>query len=214
MCRYVLLDVDGTLLRGPSSERLFFRHLLMQRHCGWRQLASAALFSLRWWPSYGRHVLKKNKAYLVGLSVRAVEQVAETFVQEVLATRVRPSILQRLEEHRRAGHPLALLTGTPEFIAVPLAAQLQAQHYSATGCSIRDGVFDREPPTIHPFGVEKLQQAQALCSRLGWRLSDCFAYADSAHDIPLLRAAGHPVAVYPDRRLRRVAADEGWEIIA
>jgi HAD superfamily hydrolase (TIGR01490 family) len=211
--RYVLLDVDGTLLHGPSSERLFFRHLVANGQCGWRQLAAAALFCLRWWPTYGRHVLKKNKAYLVGLEVRAVQQTAEAFVQQLLVTRIRPSILRRLEEHRRAGHPVALLTGTPEFIAAPLAARLHAQAYSAMRCSTRDGLFDGGPPTSHPFGAEKLQQAQTLCARLGWRLSDCYAYADSAHDIPLLRAAGHPIAVHPDRRLRRVAANEGWEIM-
>jgi hypothetical protein len=29
----------------------------------------------------------------------------------------------------------------------------------------------------------------------------------------MLRAVGHPVAVNPDAELRRVAAEEGWEIM-
>ena len=29
----------------------------------------------------------------------------------------------------------------------------------------------------------------------------------------MLRAVGHPVAVNPDSRLRRVAREEGWEIM-
>jgi phosphoserine phosphatase len=32
-------------------------------------------------------------------------------------------------------------------------------------------------------------------------------------DLPLLRQVGHPVAACPDRRLRRTARREGWEII-
>lgn len=36
---------------------------------------------------------------------------------------------------------------------------------------------------------------------------------DSYHDLPLLAAVGHPVAVQPDRRLRKVARFEGWLIL-
>jgi len=32
-------------------------------------------------------------------------------------------------------------------------------------------------------------------------------------DIPLLEHAEHPVAVYPDEKLRAVAQERGWEIM-
>ena len=32
-------------------------------------------------------------------------------------------------------------------------------------------------------------------------------------DVPLLEHAEHPVAVYPDSRLRSVAIERGWEIM-
>ena len=37
-----------------------------------------------------------------------------------------------------------------------------------------------------------------------------FAYSDSVTDLPLLGAVGHPVAVNPDKELRRVAEEHGW----
>ena len=39
------------------------------------------------------------------------------------------------------------------------------------------------------------------------------AYSDSMSDLPLLTAAGRPVAVTPDRRLRREARLQGWPIL-
>ena len=39
-----------------------------------------------------------------------------------------------------------------------------------------------------------------------------YAYSDSATDIPMLEAVGHPVAVNPDRELARVAAEREWEV--
>ena len=39
------------------------------------------------------------------------------------------------------------------------------------------------------------------------------AYADSYSDLGLFELVGRPVAVYPDRRLRRLAQARGWEVI-
>jgi phosphoserine phosphatase len=105
------------------------------------------------------------------------------------------------------------LTGTPDFIARPLACCVGAQAFSATECALCDGRFSSEPPLVHPFGGVKLERAQRLCDRLGWRIEECVAYADSIHDMELLSRVWHPVAVKPDRRLRIVAQRQGWDII-
>jgi HAD superfamily hydrolase (TIGR01490 family) len=209
----VLLDLDGTLLQGASSERLFFLHLLAHGHLGRRQLSAALTFCLRWWPVYGRHVFKKNKAYLAGLTVSGIDSIAQSFVQQHLSRHMRPSLMRRLETHRQAGDTLALLTGAPGFIARPLAARVGAQAYSATECAVENGVFATRPPRIHPFGRDKLPQAQRLCQQIGCPLGTCMAYADSFYDVPLLRSVNRAVAVHPDRRLRKVALREGWEIV-
>ena len=43
-------------------------------------------------------------------------------------------------------------------------------------------------------------------------LAESFAYSDSITDLPMLEAVGHPVVVNPDRELRRIAVERGWEI--
>ena len=47
----------------------------------------------------------------------------------------------------------------------------------------------------------------------GLDLSQCYAYSDSASDLPMLRAVGHPVAVNPDGKLERHARANGWPIV-
>jgi len=44
-------------------------------------------------------------------------------------------------------------------------------------------------------------------------LAAAVAYADSYCDLPLLERVAEPVAVRPDRRLRRIAEQRGWEIL-
>jgi len=39
------------------------------------------------------------------------------------------------------------------------------------------------------------------------------AYGDTWADIPILKRADHPVAVYPDAKLRAAAVEHGWEIL-
>ena len=46
----------------------------------------------------------------------------------------------------------------------------------------------------------------------GVDLSSSYAYSDSITDLPMLEAVGHPVAVNPDRDLRRIAAERGWHV--
>ena len=46
----------------------------------------------------------------------------------------------------------------------------------------------------------------------GIDLAQSFAYTDSHGDLPMLECVGHPAAVNPDRRLRRLAAARGWHV--
>ena len=76
-----------------------------------------------------------------------------------------------------------------------------------------DGRLTGEP--IQPLvqGAEKARIAESMCRQRGVALGDCWAYTDSIHDVELLEAVGHAVAVGPDRELREVATAKGWEIL-
>jgi phosphoserine phosphatase len=52
-----------------------------------------------------------------------------------------------------------------------------------------------------------------LAAREGIDLARSTAYSDSHTDLPFLEAVGHPVAVNPDRELRRLAAERGWPVL-
>lgn len=212
----VLWDVDGTLFDAPSTEARFIWHLVRKLKLGPIQVAAAAWFQVRHLHDYGRHTPKKNKAYLANLKVTQIEHMAEEFVHRELLPRLRPQLRRRLEWHRERGDHMALLTGTPAFIAAPLARSLGMQLWCASQCSVnRSGRrFSARPPIRHPLGPGKLDCAHELCARLGERLDGAWAYADSVYDLKLLQAAGHPVAVTPDERLALVASSHGWEVMS
>jgi HAD superfamily hydrolase (TIGR01490 family) len=209
----VIFDLDGTLLAGLSSEQRFFLYLLHRRIMGLRQVSAFLRFGPRHFRRFGTAVWKKDKAYLAGLEVKRIQALAQRFAAQRLRPCVRSDVRRRLDDHLARSHTVVLLTGTPDFIARPIAAYLGIGHVCATICRTEDGRFSANPPRIHPIGAAKLRLAETICREFNTSVNDCTAYADSAYDIPLLCAAARPVAVYPGRRLRRVAARRGWEIM-
>lgn len=209
----VLVDVDGTLLGGPSSELRFIGYLAARRRIGWAQLRASAAFALRWFSRYGRHVFKKNKAYLSGLTVEDVAADGAIFVDHVVRPRLRAEILELIAGHVARGDRVVLLTGTPEFIAEPLGRLLGAHGVCATRCARQDGVYTAEPPLLHPFGDAKVILAREICREANCPLAEAVAYADSIHDLPLMLQVGRAVAAWPDAALRAIAEKGNWSIL-
>ena len=61
--------------------------------------------------------------------------------------------------------------------------------------------------------VEKVAAIRRICQEHNADLAQSKAYSDSFSDCPMLESVGHPVAVNPDRRLRRLAAARGWPVL-
>jgi phosphoserine phosphatase len=70
------------------------------------------------------------------------------------------------------------------------------------------GLLER-PPLV---GESRGAWLRHRAAEEGWNLSSSYAYADSASDLPLLRAVGHPIAIDPDIILSRVARKERWPV--
>jgi HAD superfamily hydrolase (TIGR01490 family) len=210
--RLAIFDIDGTLVAG-SSERRFWWYLLRRGRQGPRQLLAYLLFLIRYLPTGGIYTTRKNKAYLSGLHVEEINALAREFVNENLAGELYLPTLRRLREHLARGDLVVLMSGTLHPIARALAALLGVRHVCATLASQRNGIFLAQPPEIHPYDAAKLSLAAQLAAEFHFSLDEVTAYGDSWHDIDLLKAAGHAVAVRPDARLRKFAGARGWEVL-
>jgi hypothetical protein len=65
----------------------------------------------------------------------------------------------------------------------------------------------------YAYGPQKAATIRRIAERDGLDLNESWAYSDSATDLPMLEAVGHPVAVNPDRALRRIAQMRGWPVL-
>jgi HAD superfamily hydrolase (TIGR01490 family) len=118
-----------------------------------------------------------------------------------------------IHEHRQAGRMVYLVSAAPEEIVEPVAHHLGAHGSIASVARVGpDGRYTGDLER-YAYGPEKAVLIHHLAGRDGVDLAASFAYSDSATDLPMLEVVGHPVAVNPDRPLRRIAELRGWEIL-
>src|SRR5690606_6427061 len=129
---------SSDLLVTGSSERAFWRYLLLRGKQGPRQALAFLLFMARYLPIGGIHTPRKNKAYLSGLRVEEVEALAREFVAEKLVHRLYEPVVQRLKQHQNRGDIVVLMSGTLYPIARALADHLGVGYVCATLLSQRN----------------------------------------------------------------------------
>ena len=118
--------------------------------------------------------------------------------------------LERVAEHRAAGHHTVLVTG-----GVDVLAQVAAPYFDevvASGLHAQDGVLTgylASPPIV---GEARAAWLKSYAENGGFDLSASYGYGDSQADTSWLQLVGNPVAVNPDQRLFAVARARHWEI--
>ncbi len=120
--------------------------------------------------------------------------------------------LELMEEHRRAGRELYIVSASPEELVRLLADYIGVPHVIATRPEVVDGKYTGRI-SFYCFGEAKAEAIREEAVRVGIDLSRSFAYSDSITDLPMLEAVGNPVAVNPDRQLARVAQERGWPVL-
>ena len=76
----------------------------------------------------------------------------------------------------------------------------------------RDGKFTGELTRSPPTGEARALLLDEFARAQGLTLGETVAYADSTSDLPMLEAAGFPVAVNPEAKLAAIARRRGWAI--
>lgn len=146
-----------------------------------------------------------RRDWLVELGGRLFEEETQPSIYE--------GACELVEGDRRDGFRPVLVTGELDFALAGVAAHFGFDTVICNSLVYRDGAAtgDVVPPLIAE--EEKVAAILRLCSAQNVDPSQCKAYSDSISDAPMLESVGNPVAVNPDRRLRRVATERGWPIV-
>ncbi len=139
--------------------------------------------------------------------------IAMEHFSRVIKPRLYPEALALVAEQKLHGDTTCLVTATNEVIARPVAEFAGFDEFISTALETADGRYTGKIDGIYCIGLGKIRHMEALCRRLGASMEDAYYYGDSVADIPVLHAAGHPVAVNPMPLLREHAVKNGWPIM-
>jgi len=135
-----------------------------------------------------------------------VHEMAEWSVDKVLWPKRREDVVERLARHNEQGDQVYIASTAYESTLEALGERIGAQ---AIGSQIE--VAEGRLQLVSGLITGK-RKGEQVFERLGVDRVGA-AYGDTWADIPILERADHPVAVYPDSKLRAAAIEQGWEIL-
>lgn len=210
-------DLDRTLLRRSSALALAgsFRERGL---IGRKQLAKAAVWQLLFVARGAsaetvRRAAEDGLMILRGFTPDELRDLVATAMEPVLKPLVYREPLRLVERHRERGEAAYVVSAALQEIVDALAAELGFDGALGTICEVGpDGAYTgRSVRSLH--GEAKAVAVRELAAAGGIDLAASTAYSDSHTDLPFLETVGNPVAVNPDRALRRVAEERGWRVV-
>jgi HAD superfamily hydrolase (TIGR01490 family) len=210
-------DLDRTLMAGSSGfhwARAGARAGLIPR----RQLYADAWANLQFrlqgsTDASTQRVQDRVSAIIRGHRSVEFSRMAPMVLAGVLP-RLYPRMLQVAWEHQDAGRRVYICTAATQEMAQLLATVLGLD--GGLGTELEEepgGVLTGRLVGPFNYGEGKPVRMRELAAAEGIDLGRSWAYSDSASDLPMLRAVGHPVVVNPDSELARVAREEGWDVM-
>jgi HAD superfamily hydrolase (TIGR01490 family) len=148
---------------------------------------------------------------VAGWDVAQVDALVAETLHELISPVVYAEALELIHTHHAEGRDVVVVSASGEALVGPIARMLGADHVIATTLAVEDGKYTGEIE-YYAYAENKARSMAQLAARQGYDLAASYAYSDSVTDVPMLSAVGHPVAVNPDKGLRRHAIDHGWTV--
>jgi HAD superfamily hydrolase (TIGR01490 family) len=206
-------DLDKTIVARSSPlalGRSFMREGLISRSWLLKSLYAQLMFHLMGADEQKMQKLQKEAAKLTeGWDAAKVREVVEEVLEEVMSPLMYAEALELIHDHRAAGRLVCIVSSSPTEIVEPLAELLSVDRFIASRPTIKDGKYTGGL-SFYAYGKNKVQAMRDLAAKEETDLAHCFAYSDSITDLPMLEAVGHPVAINPDKELRKIVVQRGW----
>ncbi|MEY9858991.1 HAD superfamily hydrolase (TIGR01490 family) [Catenulispora sp. GAS73] len=210
-------DLDNTLVQGASLFHLA-RGLTAHGMVSKREIAGHALRQVRF-RVFGEQsgllddVQEHALDFVKGHEVARMEKICEAVFDDYLSDKIWPGTRALSEAHLLNGKEVWLVTAAPIELAQVIARRLGLTGALGTRPESVDGRYTGRIAGALLHGPDKAHEVSRLARERGLDLAHSYAYSDSANDLPLLSLVGHPVAVNPDRALRRHARQYDWAIV-
>ncbi len=160
--------------------------------------------------------MERMREYLsrlvAGWDVQQVRDIVAETLHELIVPVVYREATALIAQHHASGRDVVIVSTSGAEVVEPIGAMLGADHVVATRMVVADGAYTGEI-AFYAYAQNKAVAVRELAERHGYDLTASYAYSDSATDLPMLEAVGHPSVVNPDRTLRKEALARDWPVL-
>ena len=207
-------DLDKTIIATSSAfafGKEFLHNGMITRQEAWDLYLSKAQYMLVGQSSEKMDSTRDALAQMVaGWDVKDIQRITRDTLREVVAPAIYAEARQLIDDHVAAGHHVIIISASAKILVEPIAEELGVDTVVATEMAIENGKLTGEI-TRYLKGEAKAEAVRQFAADHNFDLDASFAYSDSATDIPMLELVGNPVAVNPDRALKKHALANGWQ---
>ncbi|HSR69067.1 MAG TPA: HAD-IB family hydrolase [Acidobacteriota bacterium] len=210
-------DVDGTVVRGNIV--LYYARMRTASMPAWMKW----LWALAYLPTAAYYFvldLKSRRRFnevfyrsYARFSVSELEELAQWHFEEFMRPSVYADARRCIRRHQQQGHAVVLVTGSVTAVLRPLAEWLEADETYAAELEERNGHYSGRLSFGPITDAAKVEALREFARRNALKLEDCYAYADSMDDVPMLSQVGHAAVVNPGKRLKAVAEKRQWDVL-
>lgn len=208
-------DMDNTLLSAASG-RLYLKWL---RQTGqlplhrWAYITGQVGLYVTGLIDFPR-LMSRLMVYAAGSDEAEAWRMSDEWFESMLRHYIAPGGREWVAWHCGQGHHVAIVSAATPYAVKPVADALDlGDQYLATELRVENKRFTGEVIEPACYGEGKVTRTVAYAALRGLDLRQSYFYSDSASDLPLLEAVGHPVAVNPSRKLRKIAVERGWPVM-
>ncbi|MDT0425385.1 MULTISPECIES: HAD family hydrolase [Streptomyces] len=210
-------DLDKTVIAKSSTltfSKSFYQGGLINRRAALRTAYTQFVFLVG---GADHDQMERMRSYLSSLcrgwNVRQVKEIVAETLHALIDPIIYDEAASLIEEHHAAGRDVVIVSTSGAEVVEPIGELLGADRVVATRMVVgEDGCYTGEVE-YYAYGPTKAEAVKELAATEGYDLARCYAYSDSATDLPMLEAVGHPAAVNPDRTLRKEAQAREWPVL-
>jgi HAD superfamily hydrolase (TIGR01490 family) len=209
-------DLDKTIIARSSTlafSRSFYQGGLINRRAVLRSAYAQFVYLVG---GADHDQMERMRAYLssmcAGWDVQQVKDIVSETLHELIDPIIYDEAATLIEEHHLAGRDVVIVSSSGSEVVAPIGEMLGADRVVATRMVVEDGRYTGDID-FYAYAENKASAVRELAEAEGYDLSGSYAYSDSATDLPMLEEVGPPLAVNPDRALRREAVARDWPVL-
>lgn len=206
-------DVDGTIFRNSLLIE-HFKLLIKSGNLSMDAWTSSVEKNFEKWAkregdydTYLEDLVNKYVDGLKNINIDVVDQIAAEVIEKK-ANKLYRYTKHAIDYHKKMGHKLILISGSPDFLVKKMAKKLDFDAYSATIYVKKNKVYTGEQIPMWD-SPSKEKAIKSYVDKYNLDLEKCYSYGDTTGDLSMLKLVGHPYAINPAKKLlNKIYEDE------